>query len=101
MYIVLTSKPGEYRSEPGEGVKVVASYDYFFYGSKKAQFAIAQITEPARVLIIEEGPSGTINNITTRQMEKFSTQEQAYQELQGLTRFGSIQAELRPAAVME
>ncbi|HRL26222.1 ferredoxin [Alcaligenes sp. SDU_A2] len=95
MYVVLTSKPGEYRTEPGAGVQIVAAYEYVFHGRLKAIFAIARIQEGARVRIVEEMPGGTINDIPTRQMEKFETRERAYQELEGLTRFGTIQAELR------
>lgn len=98
MYVVLTTKPGEYRSEGGEGVEIVASYEYRFYGKTKAIFSIAKVGENARVLIIEEGPNGTTNNITTRQMEKFDSVEAAYDELQSLTRFGTIDAELIKAA---
>lgn len=98
MYIVLTTKPGEYRSEGGEGVELIASYEYLFYGKLKAIFTIAKISENARVLIIEEGPDGTTNNITTRQMEKFDSVEAAYAELEGLTNFGTIEAELVKAA---
>ncbi|MCH1879798.1 ferredoxin [Alcaligenes ammonioxydans] len=95
MYVVLTSKPGEYRTEPGVGVETVAAYEYHFQGRFKAVFAIARIQEGSRVRIVEETPNGTINDIPTRQMEKFATAEQAYEELAGLTQFGSIQAELR------
>jgi len=95
MYVVLTSKPGEYRTEPGAGVEIVAAYEYRFYGRLKAIFAIARIREAARVRIVEETPDGTINDIATRQMEKFDTCEEAYAELVGLTRFGSMEAELR------
>lgn len=95
MYVVLTSKPGEYRSEPGAGVEMVAAYDYYFHGRLKAIFAIARIQDGSRVRIVEETPGGTVNDIPTRQMEKFETRERAYQELVGLTRFGTIEAQLR------
>lgn len=98
MYVVLTSKPGEYRTEPGVGVEVVAAYEYYFHGRFKAVFAIARIQEKSRVRIVEETPNGTTNDIPTRQMEKFATPEQAYEELAGLTRFGTQQAELRECA---
>lgn len=100
MYVVLTSKPGEYRTEPGVGVEMVAAYEYHFQSRFKAVFAIARIQEGSRVRIVEETPNGTINDIPTRQMEKFATAEQAYEELAGLTQFGSIQAELRQCEVV-
>lgn len=94
MYVVLTSKPGVYRTEPGVGTTLLKAYEYKFYGKTKAVFSIARIDEGARVTIIEEGEGGTVNNISTRQMEKFGSEQEAFNELEGLTRFGSIEAEL-------
>jgi hypothetical protein len=51
------------------------------------------------VRIVEETEGGTINDIPTRQMEKFHTREEAYNELHGLTQFGTIEAELRECAL--
>lgn len=96
MYIVLTSKPGQYRTEAGPGTTVLCSYEYRFYNKTKAIFSIAHINDEARVIITEEGEGGTINNIPTRQMEKFDSEQAALNELVGLTQFGSIQAELIP-----
>lgn len=96
MYVVLTSKPGEYRIEAGPGTTVLSSYEYRFYNQIKAVFSIARIEEGARVVITEEGEGGTVNNIPTRQMEKFDSEAAAFKELEGLTQFGSIQAELIP-----
>jgi len=99
MYVVLTSKPGEYKTEAGPGTTILSSYEYRFYGKTKAIFSIAKIEADSRVLIIEEGEDGTTNNIPTRQMEKFNSQEEALEELQDLTVFGSIRAELVPCTV--
>ncbi|MGG4775610.1 ferredoxin [Alcaligenaceae bacterium 429] len=99
MYVVLTSKPGEYRTEAGTGVEPVAAYEYHFHGRLKAIFTIARIQDASRVRIVEETEGGTINDIPTRQMEKFHTREEAYDELHGLTQFGTIEAELRECAL--
>ena len=42
MYVVLTSKPGEFRTEITKGLTPVESYDYIFYGRKRARFTIAE-----------------------------------------------------------
>lgn len=94
MYVILTSKPGEYRTEAGAGTTVLNHYEYRFYGKTKAIFAIAMVEKDARVSIVEETEGGTINNIPTRQMEKFDSEQAALSELEGLTHFGSIEAEL-------
>ena len=41
MYVILTSKPGQFRTEIGAGLKPLDAYDYLFYGQKKAHFVIA------------------------------------------------------------
>ncbi|AQS51580.1 MAG TPA: ferredoxin [Paenalcaligenes hominis] len=99
MYIVLTSKPGEYKTEPGPGTTVLSAYEYKFYDQTKAIFSIARIEPDSRVIITEEGEGGTVNNIPTRQMEKFDTEQEALKELEGLTKFGSIKAELVPCQI--
>ena len=43
MYVVLTTKPGEFRTEITAGLKAVESYDYIFYGRKRANFTIAEL----------------------------------------------------------
>ena len=43
MYVILTSKPGKFRTEAVEGVKPLEAYDYLFYGDKKAHFVIAEL----------------------------------------------------------
>ena len=45
MYVILTSKPGQFRTEIGAGLKPLDAYDYLFYGQKKAHFVIAELLE--------------------------------------------------------
>ena len=42
MYVILTSKPGKFRTELVEGLHPVATYDYVFCGRKRAEFVIAE-----------------------------------------------------------
>src|ERR1043165_8077886 len=35
MYVILTSRPGEFRTELGEGMEAVEVYDYVFCGRKR------------------------------------------------------------------
>lgn len=98
MYIIMTSKLGEYEARPGEGVAPVESYEYFFYGRKKADFVIAEVTgERGRVSIVETGEGGRTNSVPLKFFERFDTLEEARAELEQLVSFGSIDARLARA----
>ena len=47
MYIIVTDKPGEYRSEPDQGVEAVEAWRYFFYGQERAVFTISEVVDRA------------------------------------------------------
>ena len=88
MYVILTSKPGEFRTEPGAGLEVVEAYDYTFCGRKRAHFAIAKLDAPSRVRIVDETPPPVVNLVPTKFLEKFETVEGARRELQTLASSG-------------
>ena len=99
MYLILTSKPGIYRSQPLSGMRTVDAYDYFFYGEKKAHFAIAELTDDrARVRVIEDGTE-IINDVPCKFFPKFETMQGALNEIRHLTTFGHMETDLRKAAV--
>ena len=71
MYVILTSKPGQFRTEITDGLKPCAAYDYMFYGPKKAHFVIAELVrDDTRIRVIEEG-SGIVNDVPSKFLEKF------------------------------
>jgi len=43
MYVILTSKDGLFRTEIIDGLRPLASYDYLFYGTKKATFVSTSV----------------------------------------------------------
>jgi ferredoxin len=94
MYAILTSKPGQYRSEPGEGLTAREAYDYQFCGRLRARFTIAEVQGAARVRIVEEGEDGAVNSVPAKFLPTFQTIEAARQELQALIRFGDLDAHL-------
>ena len=58
MYVILTSKPGQFRTEVTEGLKPLEAYDYLFYGQKKAHFVIAELVrDDTRIRVVEDDPS--------------------------------------------
>ena len=96
MYVILTSKVGQFRTEIVDGLRPVASYDYLFYGSKKATFVIAELLKDTKVKVVDEAWSPPIvNEVPCKFLEKFETPERAFSELQHLTTFGHMDTALR------
>ncbi|MGN6461069.1 MAG: ferredoxin [Pseudolabrys sp.] len=97
MYVILTSKPGQFRTEIVDGLRPLQAYDYLFYGQKKAHFVIAElVNEDIKVKVIDEGWSPPIvNDVPSKFLEKFETPERALHELEHLTTFGSMDTSLR------
>jgi len=101
MYVILTSKPGKYRSHPLSGMRTVEAYDYFFYGEKKAHFAIAEVTdERARVRVIEDGTE-IVNDVPFKFFPKFESIQGALNEIRHLTTFGHMETDLRKTAIVD
>ena len=94
MYVILTSKPGQFRTELTEGLRAVESYEYTYGGRKRAQFVIAQLESPTRVRIVDETPPMVINLVPTKFLEKFKSVEGARGELEALARSGGTEAAL-------
>jgi hypothetical protein len=44
MYVILTSKPGQFRTEVARGLRPLEAYDYLFYGQTRAHFVIAELS---------------------------------------------------------
>lgn len=99
MYVILTSKPGQFRTELVPGLNPVEAYDYLFYGKKKAQFVIAEIAGETKVRVIDEIFPPVLNLVPSKFLEKFDTVTAARRELEHLTTFGHMQAELHPIPV--
>lgn len=95
MYVLLTTKPGEFKTVVTPGLSPVESYDYFFYGRKRANFTIAEIDGPTRIRIIEDEPPQIVNDVPSKLFEKFETLDAARAELKTLTTYGSMDIRLQ------
>lgn len=95
MYVVLTTRPGEFRTEITDGLQAVESYDYIFYGRKRASFTIAELTDEVRVKIVEDEPPQIVNRVPVKLFEKFDSLDDARAELKTLTTFGSMDIKLQ------
>lgn len=100
MYVLLTNKPGEFKTELTDGLKAIESYDYIFYGRKRANFTIAEVTndddatDMLRIKIVEDEPPHIVNKVPSKLFEHFDTIEDARAELGTLTTFGSMDIRL-------
>jgi hypothetical protein len=100
MYVILTSKPGQFRTEPGDGLLPVERYDYLFCGRLKARFVIAELpADPSglRVRVVEEGEAAEaplVNRVPVKFLERFDSLARARRELEHLTRLGSLDTAL-------
>ncbi|CAM5182754.1 hypothetical protein CDEF62S_05850 [Castellaniella defragrans] len=101
MYVILTSKPGLYRSALQTGGAVVEAYRYLFYGRCKAIFQLARLDSEGEVRIVEDEPPHVSNVVSTKFLDHFETLGQARAELNHLVRFGGLDAVLQPCDTSE
>lgn len=97
MYVILTSKPGQFRSELTSGLRAVEAWDYTFYGRLRARFVIAELEAPCKVRIVDETPPQVVNLVPTKFLEKFKSVEGARHELETLAARGGVEATLTQA----
>jgi hypothetical protein len=95
-YVILTSKPGLYRTEITPGLSPVERYDYLFYGQLKARFVIAELLHETRIRVVEEGEAPVVNQVPSKFLERHASLEAARQALSDLTRFGTMDTKLVP-----
>lgn len=96
MYVILISKPGQFRTEaaqPGD-MAAIEAWDYVFSGKKKAHFVIAELDQPVKVKVTDETASATVNYVPSKFLPCFATLEAARAELRSLTSFGKLDTEL-------
>ncbi|MNT54169.1 hypothetical protein D3C72_1913070 [compost metagenome] len=94
VYVILTTKPGVFRTEAGDGAEIVETYDYVFYGRALAVFSIALLRRDTKLVVTEETPPYVVNRVPSKFLEKFASVDAARKELAHLTRFGSMESTL-------
>ncbi len=98
MYVILTSKPGKFRTELVPGLRPLEAYDYMFYGRHEAHFVIAELLDAATRIRVVEEESGIVNEVPSKFLEKFETAESALAGLKQLVSFGNMDTTLRRAS---
>jgi hypothetical protein len=98
VYVILTSKPGQFRTELGEGMRAVESYDYMFCGRRRAHFVIAELAGDVKVRIVDESApredAAPVNLVPCKFLPKFDSVEKARHELEQLASFGALDVAL-------
>ena len=94
MYVILTSKPGEFRTDLVAGLTAIEVYDYLFCGRKRAEFVVATLEREVKIRIVEEGAAALINEVPTKFLPRYATLEQARAELRQLAGNGALEATL-------
>ena len=80
-YVILTSKPGQFRTEPGEGVRPAETYDYLAHGRIRARFVIGEVLSEAKVRVIDETDPPVVNDVPAKFFPRFDSLEKARHEL--------------------
>ncbi|MFM0038305.1 hypothetical protein PQQ53_04990 [Paraburkholderia strydomiana] len=96
MYIILTSKPGQYRSEVTDGLQPLQSYVYRYDSRHVATFTIAELQRETRVRIFDEATPANVNFVPTKFFDHFDTLEAAFQSLSHLAGASHADAEIVP-----
>lgn len=84
MYVILTSKPGQFRTEMNDAFESVEIYDYFFCDRKRAQYVIARLLRDAKVRIVDESTPPAVNLVPAKMLPTFASVEQARADLRQL-----------------
>ena len=89
VYVILTSKPGQFRTELGDNLRPVEAYDYIAHGRNRARFVIAEVIHAGKITIIDEGTPAVVNCVPSKFFPKFDSIEKARHELDQLAHSGS------------
>lgn len=99
-YVILTSKPGQYRTEATGELTPTEAWDYVYSGRHLATFVIATLYGEARIRVIDESDDATVNDMPIGFLEKFPDRNAAFKALQILVGTRNCDAQLlqRPGA---
>ena len=92
--MILTSKPGQFRTELVDGVHPVETYEYLFCGRLRARFVIAELVREIKIRIVDETAAPIVNLVPSKFLPRFDSLEKARHELQQLVSFGDMDIRL-------
>ncbi len=88
VYLILTSKPGQFHTEPGPSVRPLETYDYVAQGRTRACFMIVELLEETKICVIDEAVPPVVNTVPSKFFPRFETLERARHELARLANAG-------------
>lgn len=94
MFVILTSKPGQYSTHANADIEPLEAWDYVFYGRLQAQFVIGRLLRETRVKVVEHDDASIVNWVPSKFLERFDTLQSAHAELAHLSHFGALDAKL-------
>jgi hypothetical protein len=94
MYVILTSKPTQYRTYPSADMATLEVYDYLDTGRLVATFVIGSFERETKVEIVDELTPSAVNRVSTRLLEKFDTAAAAVEALRELAQGGGVHVKL-------
>jgi hypothetical protein len=97
MYLILTSKVGQFTTELAEGLREIEAYDYHFFGKRKARFVIAEMANEVKVKVIEDAPPHTVNYVPSKFFPRFDSLDKAREEIKQLANYGHLDTRLSRA----
>ena len=86
MYVILASKPGQYRTEASDGLQPVETWDYMFHGRHKGRYVITELLRETKITIIDETAPPVVNRIPSKLLPRFDSVDAARCELKQLAR---------------
>jgi hypothetical protein len=97
-YVILTSKPGQYRTEATGKLTPTEAWDYVYCGRHLATFVIATLYGDARIRVTDESSDAAVNDMPIRFLERFPDRDAAFKALQILVGTHHADAQLRQRA---
>lgn len=85
MFLILTTKPGQFRTELGAPLRQVEAWEYTAHGRVRAVFMIAELEGDTKIRIVDEGPHPVVNQVPSKFFPQFATLEEARNELHKLS----------------
>jgi hypothetical protein len=96
-YVILTSKPGQFRTELSPGLLPVEAYDFHAHGRLRAHFVIAELAHETKLRVVDVAAEPILNLVPSKFLPRFASVAAARAELAHLTRFGAQEAVLQKA----
>ncbi len=84
MFIILTSKPAQYHTEPHDAAPPRETWDYLFCGQPKASFVIAELLREVKFRVVDEAPPPVTSEVPSKFLPHFASVEDARRHLHDL-----------------